>query len=599
MTSHGGAETRRKHFRLRTFVSPWLVSSAVVATVGVAPLRAQQDGAYLFDTSEHILEVLETGVMKAQAAERSRAQRRTLAGYLSGKPFGSAPEPVPRSAFCARQGAISSVITAPAWNGWGVTITNTRFQPAAAAQLAAADVPRLKLKWAFGFPGATSGGTQPVVVNGRVYVGTAEGDLYSVDAMSGCVHWTFQAEGGIRSAVSIGTMPGNTLAAYFGDQSANVYALNAETGKLLWKKRVDEHPRAAITGAPALYDGRLYVPVSSREESQVGDPKYPCCRFRGSMVALDASNGKVLWKTYTIPEEAHRLGKNSAGTDLWGPSGVPIWNAPTVDARRNVLYVGTGNNYSTPATEASDSVVAFDMKTGKVRWVSQVSANDVWNGSCRLPTRNAIVCPDPDSPDADFSASPIFVESNGRDVILAANKGGTLYALDPDRQGTVLWRQETGKGSTGGGVMWGPAVDARHVYVANAYFNATDPETTGTLSAYEIGSGRRAWSIPPPPCGARKSCKPSRAAAVTAMPGVVFSATWDGRLQAFSTQDGTMIWQYDTARDHETVNGVKASGGSMSNAGATVAGGMVFTNSGYSHHGGLIPGNVLLAFAVE
>jgi polyvinyl alcohol dehydrogenase (cytochrome) len=550
-------------------------------------------------TPEHILAVLEQGVMKAQAAERSRAQRRSLAEYLSGKAIGSHPDLIPRSAFCSGGGSFNTSISGPAWNGWGATITNSRFQPGAAAQLAAADVPRLKLKWAFGYPGASSGGTQPVVVNGRVYVGTTEGDLYSLDAGSGCVYWTFQADGGIRSAVSIGKTPDHTLAVYFGDQSANVYALDAETGKVLWKKQVEDHARAAITGAPALYEGRLYVPVSSREESQVGDPKYPCCRFRGSMAALDASNGKVLWKTYTIPEQAHRRGKNSVGTDLWGPSGVPIWNAPAVDASRGVLYVGTGNNYSTPATDASDAVVAFDMKSGRIRWISQVSANDVWNGSCRLPTRNAIVCPDPDSPDADFSASPILVEFNGRDVLLAANKAGTLYALDPDRQGKIIWQVQTGKGSTGGGVMWGPAVDARHVYVANAYFDATDPEATGRLSAVEIGSGQTRWSTPPPPCGTRKSCKPSRAAAVTATPGVVFSATWDGRLQAFSTQDGRMIWEHDTARDYETVNGVRANGGSMSNAGATVAGGMVFTNSGYSHHGGVVPGHVLLAFSVE
>ena len=601
-----------------------MVTTCLMATA--MPVRAQQDGPYLFQTycaicheaspsveargpsrdimsqmtPEHILQVLEAGVMKAQAAERSRAQRRTLAEYLSGKSFGgSSPELIPPSAFCSAAAAPMASIPAVAWNGWGVNITNTRFQSAVAAQLTAADVPRLKLKWAFGYPGAASGGTQPVVVGNGLYVGTAEGDLYALDAKSGCVRWTFQAEGGIRSAVSIGAFSGNRLAAYFGDQSATVYAVDANTGSLLWKKRIDDNPRAAITGAPALSDGRLYVPVSSREESQVGDPRYPCCRFRGSMAALDASTGKVLWKTYTIAEEAHRRGKNSAGTDLWGPSGVPIWNAPTVDRKRNLVYAGTGNNYSTPGTNASDAIVAFDMKSGRIRWISQVSANDVWNGSCRLPTRNDIVCPDADAPDADFSASPALIETNGRDVILAANKAGTLYALDPDKQGKVLWQQTTGKGSTGGGVMWGPAVDGRNVYVANAYFNAAEPQATGTLSAFEIERGRLVWSVVPPPCGTRRSCKPSRAAAVTALPGIVFSATWDGRLQAFSSEKGTLLWEYDTARDFQTVNGVKANGGSVSNAGATVVGGMVFTNSGYSHHGGLAPGNVLLAFGID
>jgi polyvinyl alcohol dehydrogenase (cytochrome) len=484
------------------------------------------------------------------------------------------------------------------WNGWGVTITNTRAQTASNAELTSKDVPRLQLKWAFGYPGATSGGTQPVVVGGRVYVGTAEGDVYALDAKRGCVYWMFQAEAGVRSAVTIGTTTTDTIAAYFGDQSANVYALDAERGTLLWKKKVDDNPRAAITGAPTLYAGRLYVPVSSREESQVGDPRYPCCQFRGSLAAFDAATGALLWKTYTIREKPRALGKNSIGTELWGPSGVPVWNAPTIDTKRNLLYVGTGNNYSTPATNASDAVVAFDLRSGSIRWISQVSANDVWNGSCRLATRNAIVCPDPDAPDADFSASPILVES-GRDLILAANKAGMLYALDPDAGGKIVWRQETGKGSAGGGVMWGPAADRDRVYVANAYFDPTAPQNAGDLSAFDIKSGQRVWSSPVPSCAERKFCKPSRAAAVTALPGVVFSATWDGRLQAFSTAEGALLWEYDTARDFETVNGVKANGGSMSNGGVAVVDGMVFTNSGYSHHGALVPGNVLLAFSVE
>jgi polyvinyl alcohol dehydrogenase (cytochrome) len=282
---------------------------------------------------------MEKGAMKAQAAERSRVQRHILAEYVSGKKLGSAPlDLIPKSAFCSSgAGSFANSSTGPEWNGWSATLTNTRFQSAEAAGLNESDVPRLKLKWAFGYPGASSGGTQPVVVGARVYVATAEGDVYSLDSKSGCVHWSYQAEAGIRSAISIGKTPQGKPIAYFGDQSANVYAMDAATGKVLWKTKVDEYWRSAITGAPALYSGRLYVPVSSREESQVGDSQYPCCKFRGSMVAVDAVTGKVLWRTYTITEEAHPVEKNSAGTQLWGPSGVPIWNSPTVDVRRNVV----------------------------------------------------------------------------------------------------------------------------------------------------------------------------------------------------------------------------------------------------------------------
>jgi polyvinyl alcohol dehydrogenase (cytochrome) len=553
-------------------------------------------------TAEHILDVMEKGAMKAQAAERSRSQRHTLAEYLSGKPLGSAPlDLIPRSAFCSNgTGAFSNSPTGPAWNGWGATLTNTRFQSGEAAGLTENDVPRLKLKWAFGYPGASSGGTQPVVVGGRVYVATAEGDVYSLDAKSGCVHWSYQAEAGIRSAITIAKNAQGKLTAYFGDQSANVYAIDAETGRVLWKTKVDEYWRSAITGAPALYSGRLFVPVSSREESQVGDPKYPCCKFRGSMVAVDAATGKILWRTYTITEEAHELEKNSAGTQLWGPSGVPIWNSPTIDVRRNVIYSGTGNNYSVPATSMSDAIVAFDMSTGAIRWVSQVIEDDIWNSSCARPNHAPATCPEVDAPDADFSSSPILADlKNGKQIILAAAKSGVIYALDPDNKGKIIWQQRTGKATTSGGVMWGSAVDGEKIYAANNYFDAKDPGATGTLSAFDLNSGEKIWSSAPLPCDNRKACRPSHAAAVTAIPGVVFSGTMDGRLRALSTRDGKTIWEYDTARDYETVNGVKASGGSMSNAGPTVVGQMMFVNSGYSHHGGIIPGNVLLAFSVD
>lgn len=553
-------------------------------------------------TPEHILQALETGAMKVQAAERSRVQRRVLAEHLSGKSFGSAPaERMSKSAFCdnTAQG-FRNALDGPAWNGWSAAIANTRFQTANAAKLTPADVPRLKLKWAFGYPGATSAGTQPTVVGGRVYVGTAEGEIYSLDAKTGCVHWTIETEAAVRSAINIGTGADGRLAAYFGDQSANVYAVDAETGKSLWKTKVDDNWRAAITGAPALYAGRLYVPVSSREESQVGNPKYPCCQFRGSVLALDASNGEQLWKTYTIPEAAHEIGKNEMGTQLWGPSGSPVWNTPTVDLKRGRLYLGTGNNYSKPSTSASDSILAVDMKTGRILWTHQVLGKDIWNGSCVLSgDHNPLLC-EPDAPDADFASSPALVElKNGKQIILAGNKAGTVVALDPDAEGKLIWERSIGKAATGGGILWGSAVDGDRIYAANAYSDPKNPDVSGGLTALELASGSVAWRTYPPACGERKPCKPAQPAAVTAIRGVVFSATMDGQLRAYSAGDGKVVWEYNTAQDYLTVNGVKANGGSISNGGPTIVNGMLFTNSGYSHHGGIIPGNVLLAFGVE
>jgi polyvinyl alcohol dehydrogenase (cytochrome) len=553
---------------------------------------------------EQILQALENGSMKAIAAERSRAQRRALAEYLSGKPFGAElPSPIPKSAFCNRAGgAVSSrgLLTGPAWNGWGVTITNSRFEPASAAGMTLEDVPRLKLKWAFGFPGASSGGTQPVVVGGRVYVADAEGDLFALDAQTGCIHWTVGVEAGIRSAITIGKRGPDGLAAYFGDQAANVYAVDAESGKVLWKIKADDYSRAAITGTPQLYEGWLYVPVSSREESQAGDSKYLCCGFRGSVLALDAATGKKIWKTYTISETAAPTQKNRAGTQISGPSGAGVWNAPTLDVKRNTVYVGTGNNYSPPATSASDSIVAFDMKSGKIKWVRQETEQDIWNASCRRPDREPAVCPDADAPDFDFGSSPVLAElQGGRQMLIAGNKSGMIWALDPDRQGKLVWEQQIGKGSTGGGVLWGVAVDGERVFVPNGFFDPKSAETSGGMAAIGLSDGEAIWSTPNPPCGDRKPCKASHPAAVTSIPGVVFSGSMDGQLRAYSAQDGKILWEYDTARDFPTVNGVKANGGSMSNAGPAIVGGMLFVNSGYSHHGGVVPGNVLLAFSPE
>lgn len=550
---------------------------------------------------EQILQVLEKGSMKAQAAERSRAQRRALAEYISGKALPAGPAIIPAAAFCTASGeAFRASLTGAAWNGWGAGITNMRFQPADAAGMTARDVPNLKLKWAFGLPGATSGGTQPAVANGRVYIGDAEGDLFALDAKSGCVFWQFEAEAGIRSAVTLGERSGGGLTAWFGDQAANMYAVDAATGKLLWKVKVDDYPQAAITAAPALYQGRLFVPVSSREEAKVADPRYPCCAFRGSLLALDAATGKRIWKTWTIEGKAITGTKNSAGTMIMGPSGAPVWNTPTIDAERNVIYAGTGNNYSPPATEFSDSVLAIDMTSGKIKWHRQQTENDIWNGTCRRSDREAAACPDAEAPDVDFSVSPVLVKAaNGRSMLIAGNKSGMIWALDPDRQGAAIWQQQAGKGSSGGGVLWGLAVDGKSIFVPNGYFDAKSPDASGGMAALDLETGHMLWTTPNPPCGDRKLCKPSHPAAVTAIPGAVFSGTMDGQFYAYAADTGKIIWQFNSARDYATVNGITANGGSMSNSGATVVDGMVYVQSGYSHHGGIIPGNVLLGFAAK
>jgi glucose dehydrogenase len=260
---------------------------------------------------------------------------------------------------CPNDGAAAFVdpLNKPRWNGWGVGPTQHRFQPADMARLAPSDVARLKLKWPFGFPGATRSVAQPTIFGGRVFVGSQNGKVYALDAKNGCAYWQFDAGKPVRSAVVIGSH-GDGWAAYFGDAGANVYAVDALTGKPLWTTKGDDHPAAIITGAPTLVGTTLFVPVSSYEEAKAKDASYRCCTFRGSVVALDAASGKIVWKTYTIAQEAKPNTLSTAGSQRMGPSGAPIWSAPTYDSARQKIYVTTGDNYSDPMTETSDAFLA-------------------------------------------------------------------------------------------------------------------------------------------------------------------------------------------------------------------------------------------------
>lgn len=597
----------------------WIHTSSLLAQDGAALYRTHcsvcheaSDGsrapgrAVLRQLSpEQILSALEKGAMTRQGSERSRAERRALAEFLAEKTLGNDLQTlIPKSAFCESSGKnFQRSLSGPGWSGWGVTLENTRFQPGKAAGIQAKDLSRLKLKWAFGFPGASSASAQPVVAGGRVYVGSWEGEVYSLDAGTGCIHWMLETEAGVRSAVTIGKGGSGTPNVYFGDLAGKVYAVDAATGKLRWKVAADDYPYARITGSPTLYRDRLYVPVSSREESQVGDPQYPCCRFRGSVVALDARTGEQVWKTYTISAAAVPTHKNKAGTQISGPSGAPVWNSPTIDVKRNVLYVGSGNNYSSPSTNMSDSVIAFDLSSGKIRWFRQLTPGDIWNGSCS-GNGDPATCPDKSAPDSDFAASPILVAPRGgRQMIIAGQKSGMVYALNPDRNGEILWQQRVSKGGTLGGVQWGPATDRTKLYVAVSdairIGGQFDPNTGGGIVALDLRTGQKLWNAAPPSCEGRKPCSPVQSAAVTAIPGVIFSGSVDGHMRAYSTEDGKLLWDYDTLQEYETVNTVKAKGGSIDNGGPAVVGGMLFTNSGYSHHTGVSPGNVFLAFSVN
>jgi polyvinyl alcohol dehydrogenase (cytochrome) len=552
-------------------------------------------------TSTRILRTLDFGAMMTIAYQLRRDEREAVAVFL-GKPGGDVPPPA--AAFC-RDRSVAVDTSAPAWNGWSPSRDNARFAPAPLAGLTAAQVPKLTLKWAFGFDGDISAFSQPTVIGRQVFVGSAGGVVHALRADTGCLQWTFQANGPIRSAIVAAPGAGKQLL-LFGDLTGWFYALDAATGQLVWRQRPDEHEAVRISAPPVVHDGIAYVALASWEESRSLNPEYPCCTFRGSIAGLRVRDGSIVWRTYTIPTPAAATGTTSAGTPTFGPSGAAVWAAPTLDVKRRRLYVTTGNNYSAPATTTSDSVMALDLDSGRIVWSRQVLPNDVYNSACSTTPVGA-TCPEGSGPDYDFGSPAILVATaGGRELLLAGQKSGVVWAFDPDRNGEVMWETRVGQGGINGGVQWGMASDGEYVFAAASDAVATrtatarvlDPKAGGGLTALKVSDGSQVWRAAPPPCTDRPNCSPAQSAALTAIPGVVFSGSLDGHLRAYSTRDGTVIWDVDTIRSYDTVNGVKASGGAIDGPGPVVSGGMVFVNSGYMRFGGA-PGNVLLAFATQ
>jgi polyvinyl alcohol dehydrogenase (cytochrome) len=548
-----------------------------------------------------ILRTLYWGVMGNVAYTMTIAEREAVASYLG---TSAPPAAMPPAAFCADR-AVRFVTDAkakvqPSWNGWSPSATNTRYQSRQAGGVSLDGVQHLKLKWAFAYDGDTTAFAQPTIIDGNLFTGSAGGVIHALDAKTGCIRWTYEAHGPVRSSI-LAVARGKGYSLLFGDQLGWFYSLDAATGKELWKKKIDEHDAARLTGSPVEYEGTIFVPVASWEENRAISADYACCTFRGSVIGLRVRDGGVEWRTYTV-DVPKQIGK------LWGPSGAPVWSTPTLDVGRGLLYVTTGDNYSPPATATSDAVMALDLKSGKIAWSRQLTMGDIFSGGC---SNQGIQC----GPDFDFGSSAILVHYVNRDLLLAGQKSGVVYALDPARKGEILWQVRVGQGSTNGGVQWGMASDGLNVYAAvsdlarvrvqssdpaDLRTSNLDPNVGGGLYAIRIIDGIKMWNAEPQhTCPeSRPGCSPAQPAAVTVTPGIVFSGSVDGHMRAYSSEDGSILWDFDTAREYSTVNGVKGRGGSIDGPGAVVVDGMVYVNSGYSRQNGT-PGNVLLAFGTD
>lgn len=576
--------------------------------------RAPHKSILVFLSGTSIVAALERGLMVAQGATLSAQERRQVAEYLTaGRQIAEyltgAPPDDPRAAqavpMCEGAASRFDRSSRPLHSGWGYD--NSRFVSTQAAGLDAAKISRLQLKWAFEFPGATRGRSQPSIAYGAVYVGSQDGTVYALDLKSGCVRWKFAAGAEIRTAVVPMEAPRNAAApksprVFFGDVIGRMYSLDAFTGKLAWSTKLDAHPSVTLTGTATLHDGTLFAPVSSLEEVAAADPTYECCTFRGSVVALDAWTGKQKWKSYTITAELKSTATTLRGTRFFGPSGATVFNSPTIDVKRGVLYVGSGDNYSTPADERSDAVVAFRLSDGKVMWHRQLVARDAWNAACMLEGKAN--CPHEDGQDLDIGASILLVpRPGGGDLLIAGPKNGVAYALDPDRPDALVWHTRLGRGGVQGGIHFGMAASRERIYVPISDMTfppdrpPPEPARPG-LFALDPASGRILWSaLADDRCAGRNGCDPGISAAITAIPGAIFAGHLDGRFRAYDDRTGQVLFEYDTRQEFRTISGATARGGSFSGAGPTVRDGYLVINSGYgfAFH---VPGNVLLAFAV-
>jgi polyvinyl alcohol dehydrogenase (cytochrome) len=559
--------------------------------------RAPQPSVIRQMSPERIYEALTTGVMKPQGSLLTEDQRKMLATFLSGRPLGSldqgAAKDMPNQ--CSSNPPLAPPDSGPAWNGWGVSIANTRFAPESTARLTPEQVPHLKVKWAFGFPNGLSAYGQPTVVSGRVFVGTDIGYVYSLNAQTGCVYWSYQTEGYTRTAITVRRVKGlgkTKYAAYLGDGHSFAYALDARTGKLIWKTKVDDNFISRITAAPAVYHGVVYVPVSSSEEFSASAPDYPCCTMRGNVLALNAKTGKILWRTYLVgvPKPTH---KNAAGVQQYAPSGGDVWDTPTIDPKLHAIYFGTGDAQARPVPTTTDAVVALDMKTGKMLWHYQAEKNDAFVGGCG-PTNKSGNCPEPNGPDQDIGNSPILrTLPNGKRVLVFGTKNGRIIALDPDHKGKELWETTVTPPvahpsriySQLNGVVWGGAADDQHAYYGLH---------AGGMVAVDLANGKVAWYTPFSPTPGHVASS----AATSAIPGVAFVGDSNGVIHALSTKDGHELWSYDTRHEYDTANKVPTHGGAIDGAGAAIANGMVYIGSGYAVVGSKT-GNVLIAFSAD
>ena len=546
-------------------------------------------------TKQGLVAVMQRGKMKSQSAHLTQEEQFLIADFIS--------EAVVDDQFeeCQFDLKKKDVLGKSHWSSWGVTNTNTRYQPD--SDIDSRNVSNLKLRWVFNVKGLESR-SPPVVIGNLLIIGTSTGFIYALDKKTGCVHWSYRAEGDIRSSPLVKL---NNAFLYFIDSYLTVYSLNLLDGSVRWKTDLPSEEFNFSTGSPVLYGSKLIIPISTIETVMPLDPFHECCKTSGAVVAVDVYTGELIWNHRVLPK-AELIGKRLiTRVKKFAPSGAAVWSTPTIDSSGNKIFFGTAQSLQSPASEFSDAIIALDFDTGKRIWSHQTTPKDAFNLACMIPLHPS--CPEEDGPDLDFGAAVIYTKDNqGKEIVIAGQKSGWVYAFDP-KDGQKIWSKRLGRGGKLGGVHWGMATKGNTLFVGISDREIPsdeglyDMKPSPGLYSLDISTGNLLWvsSIE-----LRKDCEECNeknllgfSAPISITNDVIFAGSLDGRFFAYTTQ-GKRVWAFDTKKDFIAVNAysTKAKGGSIDAAGPVIVDDWVFTNSGFGGHD-QIPGNVLLAFSLE
>ena len=480
---------------------------------------------------------------------------------------------------------------------------NPRHLDAAQAGLTTDDFPKLELAWALAFPDTSGLRAAPVIVGSTLfYSATDSGRVFALDINSGCAKWVYTADSRLRSSIAYSGIDESHVLV-FSDSAGMIHTVDAQSGERIWiASGQASDNQGMLTGTPVVTGDKVIVPVSGSGVITGGNPNYECCENHSAVTALNLRSGEKLWEYHTMPAAEYTGQVSSTGVKQRGPSGAPIWTTPTVDEKRGQVYVTTGENTSHPTTNTSDAIIALDLDTGEAKWVFQALENDMWNFGCSARGPNCIILEDTNSVDFDFGGPAILVKTVDRDLLIAGQKSGDLWALDPDT-GSLVWNQRVGEGTALGGNHWGIASNFDRAFMTINDPKGMNGNSKPGIYSYFVGTGEPSWFYEvQPECNDERSERLRRceslfgfSATPLSVDGAVITGGLDGRLFVFNSESGELIYEYDTVRDYETINGVEGYGGSIDSHSISAGSGMVFVGSGYGQFR-QVPGNVLLAF---